>query len=115
MDKILIVGHSPSKKNIRNSPTMKRLHKWLDECGVRTYAFTNLSPVPCKKLLKENICLDGLDHNKIITLGGEVSKLMDKAGIQHYAAPHPSPLNRNLNDISFEKKIIKELSVYIRG
>ena len=115
MDKILIVGHSPSKKNIRNSPTMKRLHKWLDECGVRTYAFTNLSPVPCKKLLKENICLDGLDHNKIVTLGGEVSKLMDKAGIQHYAAPHPSPLNRNLNDISFEKKIIKELSVYIRG
>ena len=115
MDRILIVGHSPSKKNIRNSPTMKRLHRWLDECGVRTYAYTNLSPVPCKKLLKENICLDGLDHNKIITLGGEVSKLMDKAGIQHYAAPHPSPLNRNLNDISFEKKIIKELSVYIRG
>ena len=115
MDKILIVGHSPSKKNIRNSPTMKRLHKWLDECGVRTYAFTNLSPVPCKKLLKENICLDGLDHNKIVTLGGEVSKLMDKAGIQHYAAPHPSPLNRNLNNISFEKKIIKELGVYIRG
>lgn len=115
MDRILIVGHSPSKKNIRNSPTMKRLHRWLDECGVRTYAFTNLSPVPCKKLLKENICLDGLDHNKIITLGGEVSKLMDKAGIQHYAAPHPSPLNRNLNDISFEKKIIKELGVYIRG
>lgn len=115
MDRILIVGHSPSKKNIRNSPTMKRLHRWLDECGVRTYAFTNLSPVPCKKLLKENICLDGLDHNKIITLGAEVSKLMDKAGIQHYAAPHPSPLNRNLNDISFEKKIIKELGVYIRG
>ena len=115
MDRILIVGHSPSKKNIRNSPTMKRLHRWLDECGIRTYAFTNLSPVPCKKLLKENICLDGLDHNKIITLGGEVSKLMDKAGIQHYAAPHPSPLNRNLNDISFEKKIIKELGVYIRG
>ena len=115
MDRILIVGHSPSKKNIRNSPTMKRLHRWLDECGVRTYAFTNLSPVPCKKLLKENICLDGLDHNKIITLGGEVSKLMDKAGIQHYAAPHPSPLNRNLNDISFEKKSIKELGVYIRG
>ena len=115
MDRILIVGHSPSKKNIRNSPTMKRLHRWLDECGVRTYAFTNLSPVPCKKLLKENICLDGLDHNKIITLGGEVSKLMDKAGIQHYAAPHPSPLNRNLNDISFEKKFIKELGVYIRG
>ena len=115
MDRILIVGHSPSKKNIRNSPTMKRLHRWLDECGVRTYAFTNLSPVPCKKLLKENICLDGLDHNKIITLGGEVSKLMDKAGIQHYAAPHPSPLNRNLNNIYFEKKIIKELGVYIRG
>ena len=40
---------------------------------------------------------------------------MGKAGIQHYAAPHPSPLNRNLNDISFEKQIIKELGVYIRG
>tara|TARA_Y100000052_G_scaffold24535_1_gene27166 strand:+ start:160 stop:507 length:348 start_codon:yes stop_codon:yes gene_type:complete len=115
MDRILIVGHSPSKKNIRNSPTIKRLHRWLDECGITTYAFTNLSPVPCKKLVKEDLCLDGLDHGKIITLGGEVSKFMEKAGIQHFAAPHPSPLNRNLNDISFEKKTIKELSVYIRG
>jgi len=33
--------------------------------------------------------------------------------VEHFAAPHPSPLNRNLNDKSFENKIINELKVYI--
>jgi hypothetical protein len=116
MNKVLIIGHSPAKKNIRNSPTMKRLHRWLDECNISTYAFTNLSSKPKQRLSSEDTYLPGTDsHNKVIALGGEVSKTLDRIGVQHFAAPHPSPLNRNLNNICFEKNFLDNLKVYIHA
>lgn len=112
---ILIIGHSPAKKNILTSPTMKRLHKWMDECGIRFYGFTNLCPEPKSKLKEEDIYLAGLSNHRIIALGGFVSKYLTRLGVEHFAAPHPSPLNRNLNDKSFENKIINNLRIYIHG
>ena len=114
MNKVLIIGHSPAKKNILNSPTMKKLHRWLDECCIDTYAFTNLCPEPKQKLTQQDTYVPStFGHDKIIALGGEVSKFLNRIGVQHFAAPHPSPLNRNLNNISFEKKFIKQLKEYV--
>tara|TARA_Y100001937_G_scaffold88935_2_gene120197 strand:+ start:285 stop:632 length:348 start_codon:yes stop_codon:yes gene_type:complete len=114
MNKVLIVGHSPAKKNVLKSPTMKKLHRWLDECCIDTYAFTNLCPEPKQKLTQLDTHVpDTLGHDKIIALGGEVSKFLKKIGVAHFAAPHPSPLNRKLNDISFEKKFIQDLKAYV--
>jgi len=112
-NKILIIGHSPAKKNILKSPTMKRLHRWMDECGIDFYGFTNLCYEPKAKLKEEDIFLTDMSGHRIIALGGFVSKYLNKLGVEHFAAPHPSPLNRNLNDKSFENKIINELKVYI--
>lgn len=113
-NKLLIIGHSPAKKNILTSPTMKRLHKWMDQCNISFYGFTNLCSEPKAKLKEEDIFLVGLADHKIIALGGFVSKYLTKIGVDHFAAPHPSPLNRNLNNKSFENKIIKNLRVYIQ-
>ena len=55
------------------------------------------------------------NYNKIITLGGFVSKYITKMGIKHYAAPHPSPRNRKFNDKSYEPMIIDEIKEYING
>lgn len=114
-NKLLIIGHSPAKKNILTSPTMKRLHKWMDQCNISFYGFTNLCPEPKAKLKEEDIFLVGLSNHKIIALGGFVSKYLTQLGVEHFAAPHPSPLNRNLNDKSFENKIINELKVYTQA
>ena len=54
------------------------------------------------------------NYNKIITLGGFVSQYITKMGINHYAAPHPSPRNRKLTDKSFEPMIINELKEYLQ-
>ena len=88
MNKVLIVGHSPAKKNVLKSPTMKKLHRWLDECCIDTYAFTNLCPEPKQKLTQLDTHVpDTLGHDKIIALGGEVSKFLKKIGVAHFAAP----------------------------
>ena len=123
-DKVLVIGHSPGKtpinKRKNGSPTLNRLNRWLDACEVDIYSFTNLC-AHHKEFLK-NADIDGIiiqkitkNYNKIITLGGFVSKYITKMGINHYAAPHPSPRNRKFNDKSYEPMIIDEIKEYING
>ena len=123
-DKVLVIGHSPGKTPIykmkNGSPTLNRLNRWLDACEVDIYSFTNLC-AHHKEFLK-NADIDGIiiqkitkNYNKIITLGGFVSKYITKMVIKHYAAPHPSPRNRKFNDKSYEPMIIDEIKEYING
>ena len=122
MNKVLVIGHSPGPTDImkkRNrSASLNRLNSWLDACGVRIYSFSNLSAhhVPILKksdidetLIKE--CVKG--YTKIITLGNEVAHYFKKLGVEHFAAPHPSPLNRKFNDKTFEPALIKSLQKYL--
>jgi len=111
--KLLVIGHSPAKKNIRNSPTIKRLHSWLDKCDIDTYGLTNLCPDPKINIKEEDIFLTDVSGHKIVALGKTVSKYLTKRGVAHFAAPHPSPLNRKWNDKSFEKKMIQEMKNYL--
>jgi len=119
--KVIVVGHSPGSSKIKyrsKSATIKRLDMWLGACDVYSYSFVNLyapsSHSPQKNEINEILlheCLNG--YNKIITLGNEVKQYFKKRNIPHFAAPHPSPLNRNLNDKSYEKAVINSLQTYL--
>lgn len=64
-------------------------------------AFTNLSDDPHwnKLIVDPSFLLAGaIGHNKVIALGGLVSSVLKRANIEHYALPHPSPLNRQINN-----------------
>jgi len=123
MNKIIVVGQAPGSSKIRfrnKSQTLKRLNVWLGACDVYLYSFTNLhaSSVRFHRddesdeiLLHE--CIKG--YNKIITLGNEVSQYFKKQGINHFPAPHPSPLNRKFNDKSFEPAVINSLQTYLNS
>jgi len=123
MNKVIVVGHSPGSSKIKfrdKSPTIKRLNVWLGACDVYLYSFTNLHASSVrfhrddesdKIMLQE--CIKG--YNKIITLGNEVSQYFKKQGINHFPAPHPSPLNRKFNDKSFEPAVINSLQTYLNS
>lgn len=120
--KILVVGHSPGATDImkrkNGSPTLNRLNSWLDHCNVEIYSFSNLSahhaPVLKKSDVDETFVKSITEsYNKIIALGGFVSQYLQKMGINHFPAPHPSPRNRKFNDKSFEPDVIKGLQNYI--
>ena len=121
-NKVLVIGHSPGKtpinKRKNGSPTLNRLNRWLDSCEVDIYSFTNLC-AHHKEFLK-NADIDRIliqkitkNYNKIITLGGFVSQYVTKIGVQHFAAPHPSPRNRKFNDKTYEPEVIKNLKEYL--
>jgi hypothetical protein len=53
-------------------------------------------------------------HDIIVALGGFVSKTLQRAGIDHISLPHPSPLNRKLNDKEYEKAMLRDTIVSLR-
>ena len=117
---LLIIGHSPSpsSKVREGNPTLKRLDRWLDACGVGIYSFTNLQPsssLSIKNLEINKTLFHKMvkNYRKVITLGKEVKHYTNKMGYNFYELPHPSPLNRNLNDKKYEKSVIKGLQIYL--
>ncbi len=118
---ILVVGHSPSSKEYcpkKGNPSINRLNRWLDACGVDIYSFTNLCAHHSESIKAADIdetlikeCVK--PYNKVIALGNEVAHYFKKKGIDCFHAPHPSPRNRKFNDKSYESTVINGLQKYI--
>ena len=118
---ILVVGHSPSSKKYcpkKGNPSINRLNRWLDACGVDIYSFTNLCAHHSESIKAADIdetlikeCV--IPYNKVIALGNEVAHYFKKKGIDCFHAPHPSPRNRKFNDKSYESTVINGLQKYI--
>lgn len=49
----------------------------------------------------------------LISVGKEVSKMIDRAKLAHLSIPHPSGLNRKLNDPRFEPEVVKNIKQYV--
>jgi hypothetical protein len=120
--KVLVIGHSPSSREYcprKGNPSINRLNRWLDECGVEIYSFSNACAHHAVSLKKDNIDRTFIyeisnTYHKILGLGNEVNNILKKMDIEHFSLPHPSPLNRNLNDKAYEKKIINNLKSYLQ-
>ena len=118
---ILVVGHSPSSKEYcpkKGNPSINRLNRWLDACGVDIYSFTNLCAHHSESIKAADIdetlikeCVK--PYNKVIALGNEVAHYFKKKSIDCFHAPHPSPRNRKFNDKSYESTVINGLQKYI--
>lgn len=109
---LLICGLSPSNKftpKLNDVPSFKKLNKWMDYFGYKYYSFTNIKPDG------KNVYIDAIiDYNLIIALGNEASTILKKFGIEHFSLPHPSPLNRKLNDNDYEMQCLKECKEWLR-
>ena len=53
------------------------------------------------------------NYHKVIALGNVASDSLKKINVEHFKMPHPSGLNRQLNDKQFEKNKIKECYNYL--
>jgi hypothetical protein len=54
-----------------------------------------------------------IEYNNILALGLFVSRALDRIDVKHYTLPHPSPLNRLLNDKQYENFIIQGCKDYL--
>lgn len=108
--KVLVVGINPGVGKIRKNSAITRLYAWMQEIGCTPFSFTNVIHTSGMynnkdidyKVLSE--CASG--YTKIIALGGFVSAALKRINIPHHTMPHPSPLNRRLNDKAYEREQI---------
>ena len=113
--KVLVVGLNPSRK-LGNSPSLKNLHDWLEYLDLKVVSFQNLYEDFDKSKLK--ICLIkklSKEYDKIIALGNKVSNQLIKEGVDHFMLPHPSPLNRLLNNKVMIRHSLVACKSYLEG
>lgn len=102
--KPIFIGMNPSKARRRKGCALFRFYEWLEYMDLDVVAFTNLSADPYwdKKKIDESLLYANLrGHGRVVALGGLVSTHLTKLGIEHFTLPHPSPLNRQINDENF--------------
>jgi len=119
--RILVVGLCPSDRPTigqRKNATFRNLESWMTQLNVRHFSFINTFDFPGKPN-RRNVDYDALrfavrGYDKILTLGKFVSSVLTEMNVLHYAMPHPSPLNRVLNDRQKIDSIIKECEGYLK-
>ena len=117
MNKPLILGINPSPVAFRRNHSLHRLGEWMTFLGYDTYCFSNVIPYE-GKYTQRDVNYDFVrksiqGHDTIIALGGFVSSVLKRMNVDHITMPHPSPLNRNLNDKDYERAVLKNVRKYI--
>jgi len=93
------------------------MNAWSEALGIKYYSFSNVIPYEGEYKMKD-VDVDFVrsftrGYKKVIALGGFASRALRRSGVDHYALPHPSPLNRKLNDKDYEKKCLKECEEWL--
>ena len=119
-NKVLIVGMNPSKSRaVYSGSALARLRKWTAELDLQFFTFINLSndvnwDRKFDTIDKDFVCTSIEDCDIIITLGTMVSAYLKRLGYkEHFVLPHPSPLNRQINDPKFIAMKLSECRRYI--
>lgn len=117
MIKAVIVGDEPSPTNIHSdiafvgAKCFERLVSWIKQLPIDYYICVNsVTESDFKKI-------DALTKAefKVIALGSAVSRRLSALGIGHFMLPHPSGLNRKLNDPKFVALELFFCSTYLLG
>lgn len=112
---IVVLGQCPSTKvTPSKNGTFARLKRWMDLVNEPSWAFHNVIPnvVNSYKIddVDELALTEAIYRKKvIIALGGFVSRVLNRYGIQHIKIDHPSPRNRNLNSARYEDQMLINL------
>lgn len=139
MYKVIFIGSNPSQKSGSIVPfwhdtrSTAVLKKWMDQVyldptiRLDSVAFGNVANIvtpnnrPLKmseikaalprlnKLINEDCVPD-----KVVALGKTAEKALTMLGIPHHAMPHPSGLNRLLNDPLYVAEKINGLKEYLK-
>ena len=126
---ILFVASNPSKLNhdpniaIIGSKSEKTFNSWVQYLAPNSeYSVVNVSDKITDKrpLRKSEFDLKKLYNHvsnplvtKIIAMGNIASCALEEIGVEFYKIPHPSPLNRFLNNKVQVKAVLKECKKWL--
>ena len=134
MYKVVFIGSNPSERSSSVVPfwhdtsSNKILSSWIGQIDVNTiesFHYLNVAnyvtpgnrPLKISEIKMEISSLrerlGELGDVKIIALGNSAQKAMTLMGVDFFAMPHPSGLNRQLNNLKYVEEKIKGLRFYL--
>lgn len=120
----MFIGDKPGSKNkdprvpFVGTKSYKTLLEWiyLLDIDIHNVKLYNSSEPDTEERIKHQIFItevnSGIDW-RIIALGKNASKFMDKIEIEYFELPHPSGLNRKLNDKKYIDSLLKECKKWL--
>lgn len=108
--KVLIVGDKPSKHNTDpdkafvGSRCYPRLMEWLRRTGIKDYELINSDTV-------DQLLIAMLWEGPVITLGVKAHNRL--LHVKHASLPHPSGLNRKINDRLWLAEELSSIKLYV--
>lgn len=117
MIKIAFIGDKPSKSNTSEyipfvgAKCFPKLISWIKELNPDYYIVLNSINV------SDHIRILALKNTdfKFVALGKNAATWLKTYNIDHFEMPHPSGLNRKLNDEKYVKKTLEECYFYLRS
>jgi hypothetical protein len=98
---------------------MRRLPLWIDRMGAGIVSFTNCiseaGPYTRADIDYDRLSKSAAGYDRVVALGNFPSSALKKLNIDHFVLPHPSGLNRKLNDPKFELEQLELCRNYIHG
>jgi len=118
--RVIFIGMQPSKARFRRNCTLDRFGAWVDTLGLRFVSFHNAIIDPNLPQRLSSVDFDLLresvhNYSYVVALGNLASIALNRIEVEHFKMPHPSPLNRLLNDRSYEQSMLYELRSYVHG
>lgn len=118
--RVIFIGMQPSKARFRRNCALDRFGAWVDTLGLRFVSFHNAIIDPDLAQRPSSVDYDLLresvhNYSYVVALGNLASTALKRIDVDHFKMPHPSPLNRLLNDRSYEQSMLYELRSYVYG
>lgn len=121
MNYIIFVGDKPSSKNVSDkipfvgTQSYKTLLNWIwkMDIDVTDVMIVNKSSIPAWFLVADDE--SRLYRHTYVALGNEAAKILQEYKLDHFKLPHPSGLNRQINDKAFIDSELEKCKNYIRG
>jgi len=126
MSNILFVGDKPSNSNLNlkvpfvGTRSYKTLLSWIAdmELDITHIALANQDYLVVNELgciLYHNSTVGKKRRTKVVTLGSAAAKKAQDLGLQSFALPHPSGLNRKLNDKQRLSEELERCKTWLKG
>lgn len=129
--KILLLGSNPSGSSANNTAfdvstnSGRTLSTWMAMTGCHPCSCHNVSNTPTPNnrpltvgeikanLARLNNDINMVSPDKIVAVGKTAAKALTLLRLEFFELPHPSGLNRQLNDPKFIEEKIKKLAEFI--
>lgn len=117
--KVLFVGDKPSRLNTNpgvafiGTPSYRNLCKWIAKMQIPDFTMVNSNDRNVLLPAVYGCHRDNMGVHCVVALGNVASKRLDLLAIKHFKLPHPSPLNRQLNNEYFIDEKLYECYRYL--